>query len=168
MKKIYFTFLLLFGLPAFAENDSSPSFETFLEKWNKRTNSVQLRHREIIHNDSTNGKNVEIPVLEEVDPKQDALYELISKFQSSFKPEVVKERVLKFCTDISQDASGIDACTAQMVQHREEMCRAAPIIARSTCADLLQDIFSEEPSLEDPSQKNPGFIRKLINFWQHS
>lgn len=180
MNKIYLmTPFFLLGVTSLTHAETVPSFETFLKQWDKKTNNVAQRKHAILQNKSLEDNDpeattVDVPAETEVfqnNSKAAALYDVLSNFmvKRAFNPQEIKKHVLEVCKEISKDPSETDACTAQVVQHREAVCKASPLIARDTCADILQNAFpsNEAPSVtQDPSsEKNPSFRDKL-KFWK--
>jgi hypothetical protein len=178
MNKIYLMIpFFLFGVTSLSHAATDPSFETFLKQWDMKTKSVAQRKDAILRNQSLrdrgqeeNTTNVpaEVAVFQN-NPKAAALYDVFSNFKRAFNPQEIKKHVLEVCKEISKDPSATDACTAQLVQHREAVCKASPLIARDTCADILQNAFPSNlaPSVRQgtPLEKSPSFRDKL-KFWK--
>lgn len=174
MKKTYLTTLFLFGVASLSNGAAPSNFETFLQEWNTKTDSVEQRKGTLIQNatpeyqdKSTPDVPAEAKVFDETS-KAHALYEVLAGFKHKgvhrFDPQTVKQHVLELCETLSKDPSGINACTEQVAKNSETLCKAAPIIARDTCTDMLQQAFPPAAQGSQP-EKHSRFSDKF-KFWK--
>ena len=136
-----------FASASFSAVSTPQTFEEFFEQWKKLTDSAENRIKARVSEGSGVGPDDEI--LDTISsPEGQELYTSIAKFNHRYDPEAIKQNTLNVCKTFSQDPSETEmsSCKTKFVQNREALCKAAPIIARDTCADILNTTFPSDAS----------------------